>query len=253
MTKTYDTRFHQYAANTSQRAAHRISHILRTMLPISSVLDVGCAYGTWLRAWRVEGVEDVFGVDGPWVDLERLEIPADRFRSHDLGQRLDLGRRFDLVESLEVAEHLPGSRAATFVDSLTAHGDVVLFSAAPPGQGGEHHVNEQPYDYWRSLFHQRGFVGLDCIRPLLTGDTTVSPWYRYNVFLYMRPAAMARLPEYARQFQLEEGVAVRDVAPWIYQLRRRIVRRLPRAVQNGLARALAHRYSDPNGPVQDRA
>ena len=253
MTKTYDALFHQYAANTSQRAAHRISHILHTLLPISSVLDVGCGYGTWLRAWRAVGVEDVFGIDGPWVDIQRLEIPADRFRSHDLGQRLELGRCFDLVESLEVGEHLPGSSAATFVDSLTVHGDAVLFSAAPPGQGGEHHVNEQPYDYWRSLFRERGFVGLDCIRPLLAGDTTVSHWYRYNVLLYVRSAAMTRLPEYARQFQLEEGVPVRDVAPWIYQLRCGIVRRLPRAVQDALARTLAHRYSNPKESVQGRA
>lgn len=240
--KTYDVLFHEYAANTSARAAQRIRRVVRAVLPIASVLDVGCAYGTWLKAWRAGGVEDVLGVDGPWVDTSRLEIPSDRFVSHDLDQPFALGRRFDLVESLEVAEHLPASRAATFVDNLTAHGDAILFSAAPPGQGGENHVNERPYDYWRSLFHERGLVAVDCVRPLVAGDPTVSAWYRYNVLLYVRPEVLDRTSEYLHLFRLDDNALVPDVAPWTYQLRRAIVRNLPRTVQNGLARALAHRY-----------
>ncbi|MDP6884692.1 MAG: hypothetical protein QF830_11185, partial [Rhodospirillales bacterium] len=43
--------------------------------------------------------------------------------------------------SLEVAEHLPPDAAETFVATLVAHGRLVLFSAAPPGQGGLNHVN----------------------------------------------------------------------------------------------------------------
>ena len=36
---------------------------------------------------------------------------------------------------MEVAEHLPGERAAGFVDDLANHGYAIMFSAAPPGQG----------------------------------------------------------------------------------------------------------------------
>ena len=46
--------------------------------------------------------------------------------------------------------------AAGFVDNLVRHGDVILFSAAVPHQGGEHHVNEQPPEYWRELFARPG-------------------------------------------------------------------------------------------------
>jgi len=83
---------------------------------------------------------------------------------------------------------------------------------------------------------------VDCVRPLVAGDPTVSPWYRYNVLLYLRPEALAGTSEFLRLFLLDDNVPVPDVAPWNYRLRRAMVRRLPRSVQDGLARALAHRY-----------
>ena len=69
---------------------------------------------------------------------------------------LRIGRRFDLVNCLEVAEHLDASRADSFVDDLCALGDVVVFSAAIPGQGGTHHVNEQFQSYWQERFRRNG-------------------------------------------------------------------------------------------------
>ena len=35
--------------------------------------------------------------------------------------------------------------------------DTVIFSAATPGQTGDHHVNEQPYHYWTQLFKGFGY------------------------------------------------------------------------------------------------
>jgi hypothetical protein len=80
------------------------------------------------------------------VETARLAMPAKHFAAFDLSRPFRLGRRFDLVQSLEVAEHIPPAQTEIFVDNLAAHGDVILFSAAVPGQGGEFHVNEQPYD-----------------------------------------------------------------------------------------------------------
>ena len=66
--------------------------------------------------------------------------------------------------SLEVAEHLSLSRASGFIDDLTNLSNVVLFSAAILMQGGVHHINEQPINYWANLFLERGFVPMSCIR-----------------------------------------------------------------------------------------
>jgi len=91
----------------------------------------------WLSIWLQHGAKDVQGIDGPYVDLERLHIPKSQFLARDLAQPLALGRQFDLVESLEVAEHIPEQAAEQFVDSLVQHGRLILFSAATPGQGGD--------------------------------------------------------------------------------------------------------------------
>jgi hypothetical protein len=96
-------------------------------------------------------------------------IDTREFRIADLGLRIDLGRRSDFVQSLEVAEPLPGERASDFIQVLTAHAPFVMFSAAVPGQVGEHHVNEQPPEYWRAKFRDRGYLAIDYIRPQVSG------------------------------------------------------------------------------------
>lgn len=89
--------------------------------------------------------------------------------------------------SLEVAEHLPEASAGTFVETLVACADAIVFSAAIPNQGGTNHVNEQPPEYWAGLFALRGYEVVDCIRPLIWNDRSVAVCYRQNMFLYARP------------------------------------------------------------------
>jgi 2-polyprenyl-3-methyl-5-hydroxy-6-metoxy-1,4-benzoquinol methylase len=72
----------------------------------SSVVDVGCGVGHWLAEFQRLGVDDVTGVDGGYVDRDRLRIPVECFHAHDLGEPLRLSRAFDLAMSVELAEHL---------------------------------------------------------------------------------------------------------------------------------------------------
>lgn len=204
-------------------------------MPIDSILDVGCARGTWLSVWRENGVIDFLGIDGEHVKMEHLCIESNRFAKHDLGQAFRLGRTFDLVQCLEVAEHLERGRARSFVADLAAHSQMVLFSAAPPGQGGKWHVNEQPYSYWRSYFADEGFILFDCIRPLLRHRAQVAPWYRFNVFLFVQSSAVCLLPPFVRLFELDARENVADVAPALYRVRKFFIRILPFWVRQLLA------------------
>ena len=112
-------------------------------------------------------------------------MPADRSRPTTWRCFL-LGRTFDLVQTLEVAEHLDEASADTFVDSLARHGDTILFSAAIPGQGGTHHVNEQWPSYWAEKFARAGYTAYDVIRPRIWADPQVQVWYRQNMLLFAR-------------------------------------------------------------------
>jgi hypothetical protein len=54
-------------------------------------------------------------------------------------------------------------------------------SAALPGQGGTHHVNERWTDYLTDMFARFGYQPFDFVRPLFWDDDRIDPWYRQNV------------------------------------------------------------------------
>jgi SAM-dependent methyltransferase len=166
---------------------------LLELLKPKSVVDVGCGTGTWLQVARENGIEDVLGLDGTWVLPDALEIPRDRFLPADLAAPPQLDRTFGLVLSLEVAEHLPPSKAQDFVDYLTTLGPVVAFSAAVPGQGGAGHTNEQWPAYWAKLFANRGYEVVDCLRPDIWDDDAVQWWYAQNLLLFGRSGALNKV------------------------------------------------------------
>ena len=190
----YEPYFYTSRYEWTAQAAARILELVLPRLPsIRSVVDIGCGVGAWLAVMREKGVHEIAGVDGAWVDEKLLKIPTENFRRADLSERLILGRRYDLAVSLEVAEHLPSTRAAQFVEELTGASDFVLFSAAIPFQGGYHHVNEQWQTYWADLFARRGYAVRDWIRPRLWKDETIPVWYRENLLLFVEQSRLAEL------------------------------------------------------------
>lgn len=244
MSHQYNNAFMSYADRSSRLAAETVVAILRGWFPVQSVLDVGCAKGTWLSVWSDAGADDIRGVDGNYVDRNTLAIPAERFSAKDLSQGFDFSRCFDLVQSLEVAEHIQATAADIFVDNLVKHASgSILFSAAPPGQGGEFHVNEQPYEYWREKFAAHGYIACDCLRPRLIDNRKVSFWYRYNTLLYVHRDRLPNANEDVRTSAISTEAPIRDVSPIWFQLRKAVVRRLPNGATNWLAREKAKRFS----------
>lgn len=184
--REYDPVFFEDHAAGSRNSAAVVVPLVNKLVQPKSVLDVGCGVGTWLAEWAGQGVTDHLGLDGDYVDRTALQIPATTFRSADLRSPFSLGRQFDLVESLEVAEHLDESCADSFVRSLASHADTVLFSAAIPGQGGRHHVNEQWPSYWVPKFSRYGLDVFDIIRPIIWTDRRIEYWYRQNILLFSK-------------------------------------------------------------------
>jgi Methyltransferase domain len=236
-TYTYNNKFMKYAARSSAYAAVAIVSMLHRKLNVDSVLDVGCARGTWLHAWSEVGITDLHGVDGDYVDRQILELPQVMFTAIDLNGAFDLGRQFDLVQSLEVGEHIQESASETFAECLAHHARrYILFSAAPPGQGGEYHINEQPYEFWRQKFERRGFVTIDAVRPAIAEDKRISYWYRYNTLLFVRRELLPKISNDFRDKMLRASDQIKDLSPLAFRLRKAVVGRLPNAVQHEIAR-----------------
>lgn len=233
----YSATFYDYIDSGSRNSARAVSSLLLGEMTVGSLLDVGSGHGAWAAEWMKAGVEDVVAVDGDYVDSSQLAIPADRFVPHDLSRPLDLDRRFDLVQSLEVAEHLASDKADTFVESLVRHGDVILFSAAVPHQGGEHHVNEQPPEYWRRRFAARGYSAFDWLRPRLSGKRDVMPWYRFNSFIYANPNGEERLSQSILDSRVDADEPLRIGGDLAWALRRAAVRLIPASLVKPIAQA----------------
>jgi SAM-dependent methyltransferase len=164
-------------------AAREVLPLVMEMCKPASILDVGCGTGTWLKVAQELGIEDIQGVDGNYVDRNMLKISVSHFQPHDLNTPFSLNRKFDLAICLEVAEHLLPEAAKDLVSSLTKHSDLILFSAALPGQGGQHHINEQWPSYWQKLFDEKGYEMQDVIRMKIWNNQKIERWYRQNIFL----------------------------------------------------------------------
>ncbi len=223
----YSETFYHYIQTGSIRSASVVVPLVLRELSPASVLDVGCGAGAWLSEYLKCGIDDCVGVDGAYVQQKSLLIPAAHFQSRDVSQAFDLRRRFDLVQCLEVGEHLPEASSGTLVDNLTRHGDKVLFSAATPGQGGEFHINEQTFEYWRLLFARHGYKPFDFFRPMIKGVTTVESWYRRNIVLYVAEGAIPALPPAVRRSAVHDDRKIPSETSWVYRIQSRTLSLLP--------------------------
>lgn len=175
-------------------SAEIIVPLVRQLFESDSVLDVGCGYGAWLSVFKRAGARRVKGLDGQWVDRTRLAISAEEFEATDLTAEWAVPARFDVAVCLEVAEHLPAGAARRLVRNLVRAAPAVLFSAALPGQGGTHHINEQWPEYWDGLFDEYGFERLDPFRRHVWQDPRVAWYYQQNLYAYVSREALAAAP-----------------------------------------------------------
>ena len=182
----YTVEFYKRGAEISYTTAQIAINVFKHYYMPESVVDVGCSVGSWLKAWQDTGVKDVKGFDVHNLDDSYLYIPRKNISVVDL-EKYDFPecKKYDLAMSLEVAEHLHEKHAAKFVHNLTGLSDVVIFSAATPFQGGTHHVNEQPPQYWVDLFNKQGFECFDFLRNELMRNPDSTSWHAQNILVFV--------------------------------------------------------------------
>ena len=154
-----------------------------------AVIDVGSGSGALLAALQRRGVPRLAGLEGSEEGLRRSRRLRVNAGFCDLTQPFRLGPQFDVAVCLEVAEHLPADVADQFAGCLASGPDVLVFSAATPGQGGENHVNEQPHDYWIEKLRAHGFAVDEEMTARVReewSERAVASWYCRNVIFFRR-------------------------------------------------------------------
>jgi hypothetical protein len=116
---------------------------------IASVLDLGSGSGNASLWFHRKGLR-VIAVDGFTESVDASMFPAIR---QDLTLTA-IYTKVDLVHCQEVVEHIEERFLANLMASLTC-GKIILMTHALPGQGGHHHVNCQPQEYWIKQFAAR--------------------------------------------------------------------------------------------------
>jgi len=122
--------------------------IARRFQPRTAV-DWGCGAGLHVAALQQLGV-DAIGIDGVVLPQD-LRAPHVEIRCADLRDPMRDGlvpASYDLSLCLDVLEHLPEADAQRATETITRGAQLLVLSCAPPGQGGHHHVNEQPRRHW---------------------------------------------------------------------------------------------------------
>jgi SAM-dependent methyltransferase len=210
----------------ARRSAEAVVPLVMELATPSSVIDVGCGTGIWLATFARHGVLEIVGVDSEQVPPDLIEVPPSAFVVSDLTLPLQIGRKFDLVVCLEVAEHLPQESADQLIASLTDLGDLVLFSAAIPRQGGIYHVNEQWPEYWQDRFAARGYVPIDCVRRKIWSNPEVAWWYAQNMLIYARRSALNARPSLRTELEFMGTDQLSIVHPHCYDRWRRRAREI---------------------------
>lgn len=228
-----NTFFERRKSETWEAAMRIVPHVLEFVQP-GSVVDVGCATGEFLEAFRRHGVEDIQGIDGAYVRRDLLVIPQETFKPLDLNRPFTLDRTCDLAICLEVAEHLKPQSAAQLVASLTRLAPIILFSAAIPYQGGTNHLNEQWPEYWAELFKQHGYVPVDALRQNIWPDRGISIVYRQNMLFFCNEGVLASNEKLRQAFQETNPDNLSRVHPEMYLARmsefNAIYARIPRYI-----------------------
>lgn len=127
---------------------------------IKSVLDIGSGVGVNAK-WFLDHGLDAYAVEGYPDYLRNSVLPEGRMIAHDYTTGPFIpNRKFDLGWSSEFVEHVEAQFVGNFMLTFMRC-RYACITHATPGQGGYHHVNEQPSDYWIQRFKDAGFVHLE--------------------------------------------------------------------------------------------
>jgi SAM-dependent methyltransferase len=178
----------------SVRVAPGLYRALQAAFPDAArFADVGAGSGGMAAYGRRLGLDVVACEYSPIGRLlARIQgVPSMPFDVRADSRRI-LGAEADLAYCIEVAEHMPaelGERLVTFLGEAAPY---VMFTAAPPGQGGQGHINEQPREYWIDRFEKTGMTYLpeltDRLRQDLSEHLRYGLWISENAMVFGRDA-----------------------------------------------------------------
>ena len=215
MSELYNSQFYTAIKNDGIASAKLVIPFLIEIFDPKTLLDVGTGSGAWAWTAKNHGIKSL-GIDGGYVPLKSRLLEPEEFIEEDLSaqwfEKIEAYGLFDITLCLEVAEHIPSTKAQHFIAQLIKTSNVIVFSAAIPYQGGTHHVNENWIKFWDSHFEQHDFIRLDLFRSKFWNSGEINFWYRQNLFLYVKKSLSERYIKY--EVKLPDDIIHPDLYLW---------------------------------------
>lgn len=153
----------------------------------TTVIDLGCGYGTYLWLLKTMGFIDLMGVEGS--DMEDL-FEHENILIHDLSNELTLDKSGNVI-SLEIGEHIPSEYEGAILNNMARHvakGHYLIMSWAIPGQCGHGHVNNRCNIWVLDQFQNRGlqFLPHETMQARAVIENHCS-WFCNTIMIFKRP------------------------------------------------------------------
>lgn len=154
----YTRDFHKSIENDEYPQAQRLAEYIGLFTRPKHFIDFGCSTGLYLREIKqkmpyVQSIGYEFSKDA--VDMALCEDVIE----FDLTVPLKTEKKPDTLGlCLEVLEHIDDSNWKPVLENITTHCDMLIFSAAFPGQSGTGHINCRNKIDWIYRFHTLGWI-----------------------------------------------------------------------------------------------
>ena len=155
----YSKEYYEGIRSANHSYYELFAQVLMEEFKPSTLVDCGCGHGDISKEFLSHGCKEAFLFDGSpdAVEIAR-SAGMKNVEQLDFANAETIPAKGDLAICLEVAEHIPTAYAGNLCRLLSNVAPTLAFTAAPPGQGGHLHVNNQPQSYWINLFLKNGMV-----------------------------------------------------------------------------------------------
>ena len=166
--EVYDAKFYLDAMKRKEGVAY-FGKCVSKYMKIGKVIDLGCGSGIWLAGFHEYGIPvmgvdfsvgapETFVLDKSMYVYANLEVPGLPNQVLDFAHSVEESAKL-LIISVEVAEHIHAEHVHNYIKNMVRLlPDLILFTAAKPGQIGRRHHTLKPKEYWLEKFHLEGYI-----------------------------------------------------------------------------------------------
>lgn len=153
----YSKHYYEGIRSANQTYYELFAKVLMNQFSPLVLVDCGCGHGGISQEFLNNGCKEAYLFDGSPDAVEMAKaVGMKNVKQLDFTSAESIPAKGDLAICLEVAEHIPAAYANNLCRLLSGVAPILVFTAAPPGQGGHLHVNNQPQSYWINRFSKFG-------------------------------------------------------------------------------------------------